>query len=179
MIPRVSLLRTFSSMAISHGFSAKYVKDKELRRDLNRAFTKIAREAKRFWHSEAGRRLKSSRKDYQATLSTQKIVGGHAVILGGKGTKRQKALALSVELGSLAFDMKPGLLKGEKWRVIPLNPTRAVINKKPIFRTVTPAQKGMWIHPGIRAYNISINVENYIDRVLIPKYIDPILEKYV
>jgi len=75
-------------------------------------------------------------------------------------------IAILLEKGWGRFDMKPGLLKGLRWRVIPLR-----IAGQVQFRTVSENSKG-WIHPGYGGAHVMHRVEREV-----PKIVQRILQK--
>src|SRR5690606_35184537 len=71
---------------------------KNLKRKLPKTMRRIALEGKSFWKSEAGRKLKSSRMEYQKSIDMQ-IVDNTSCYLVLQGF-----LAVSVEHGRKGFD---------------------------------------------------------------------------
>lgn len=124
----------------------------------------IAREARDFWIAEAGRRLKSSKRQYQEAIMLEGVSGSSFTI------SLTDPLAVAVETGAPGFDMKPGLLG----QVVPMNLGKQEVPASPTFRTVTSA--GKWKHPGWEARNIVDDVINEITEVIIPKYVQKIIE---
>jgi len=154
-------------------FPTKKLKDK-LQSTLNR----IGRDGKNFWKSEAGRRLKTSRKAYQASIEwSADLQEGISLGLSG-GTDSENFLANAVEAGAPAFDMKPGLLGGKDYVRVPLNIQRNIVFSNPkVFRTLTttsPAQS--WIHPGWKGMNIADAVVEELNENIIPRRIGELLE---
>jgi hypothetical protein len=133
---------------------------------LGRYANDIAGEARDFWISEAGRRLKSSKRRYQDSIVLE---GGASA--SGFTLSLSDPLAIAVELGSQGFDMKPGLMG----KVVPMNLDKQEVSTSPTFRTVTRA--GGWVHPGWEARNIIDDVATEIVDTIIPKYIQKIIEE--
>lgn len=151
--------------------------ESEFKTKLPKSLSKVAMDAKRFWKSEAGRRLKSSRIAYQKTIGTRKTSWGHTVSVGINGTDQEKWLARAVEAGQPGYDMKPGFLKSADWRRVPLNPNHFVAMKRPkVFRTVSKDSKG-WQHPGWDGVNIAEEVKKHIAEELVPQHIGALLEE--
>jgi len=127
----------------------------------------IAGEARDFWVSAAGRRLSSSRQRYQDAIQLEDADGS------GFSISLNDPLAVSVELGEEAFDMKPGLMG----RVVPMNlgkvpfPSREDVT----FRKVTPGSD--WIRKARPGKHILDSVTDEIMEVIIPKYIQKIIEE--
>ncbi len=132
---------------------------------LARYANDIAGEARDFWISEAGRRLKSSKRRYQDAIQLVSAdVGGFTITLSDP-------LAVAVELGAQGFDMKPGLMG----KVVPMNLDKQEVATSPTFRTVT--REGKWKHPGWDGKNIIDDViEEIVDKI-IPKYVQKIIEE--
>jgi hypothetical protein len=162
------------------------------------ALRRIANEAKSFWKSEAGRKLRSSRKAYQDAIDF-KIVDELTVYFTLEGF-----LPYSIEVGNKGFDMKPGFLKNAipgstkrkfpravaanlrdkspitRYRIIPLNPNHYVNMQKPkVFRTVHDQSPGdSWQHPGWQqGVNIASSVVDELHKNIIPKHIKPLLKE--
>ncbi len=170
--------------------------DKKLKKKLPGTMRRIAMEGKSFWKSQAGRKLKSSRKAYQDAIDMQ-VVDELSFYLTLEGF-----LAYSIDYGGKSFDMKPGLLKNAlpwppkgkrrfpralaatfapkaitRYRIIPLNVNHYVNMQKPkVFRTVhdqSPANS--WIHPGWKGMKISESVVEELDKHIIPRHINKLL----
>lgn len=169
---------------------------KNLERKLPKTMRRIALEGKSFWKSEAGRKLKSSRMEYQKSIDMQ-IVDNTSCYLVLQGF-----LAVSVEHGRKGFDMKPGFLAKAKpisgkrkfpravadtlqktsggatrYRVIPLNVNRYINMQKPkVFRTVTDkSPAGSWLHPGFQGVNLVETVIEELNTNIIPKNVHDLL----
>lgn len=167
--------------------------DKKLKKKLPGTMRRIAMEGKSFWKSEAGRKLKSSRKAYQDAIDMQ-VVDELSFYLTLEGF-----LAYSIDYGGKGFDMKPGLLKNAlpkkrkfpralaatfapkvaltRYRIVPLNVNNHINLQKPkVFRTVhdqSPANS--WIHPGWKGMKISEAVVEELDKKIIPRHINKLL----
>jgi hypothetical protein len=126
----------------------------------------IAGEARDFWISEAGRRLRTSRREYQDAIVLEGIAGDSFTLTLSGGY-----LPWAVELGAPGFDMKPAFAG----RIIPLNVDRQIVFTNPTFRYCSPDSKG-WKHPGFEGMHIRETVIEEITEVLIPKYVQKIIE---
>jgi len=136
----------------------------------------IVREARNFWESEAGRRLKDKRRDvYQDALRIRQGNDGWSLELEGK-------VANDIEAGFEPFDMKPGMLAGPKARmgpkgrynIIPIDKTGAPV----ALRTVTEnSPANSWIHPGFKGVDIATDVHREIMDNLIPKHIEILIDE--
>jgi hypothetical protein len=125
----------------------------------------IANEARDFWMTAAGQRLKTSRREYQDAIILE-YVNDDTFKLSLLGS----TLASMVELGTSSFDMKPGF----SGKIIPLNVDRQVVFTQPkIFRR---GSSDGWIHPGFEAANIHEDVIEEIAENIIPKYAQMIVE---
>ncbi len=156
---------------------------------------RITLAGKNFWKSEAGRRLKSSRKVYQDAIDFE-ITGKLEAVL-----VLTDRFAVDVEFGSNSFDMKPGFMKGAKpwtgkrkfpaairdllkakspiqmYRIIPLNVKRSVVMTKPkVFRTIHDQSTG-WKHPGLKGANIIPVVMQELNKNIIPKMLDEFMKE--
>jgi len=90
---------------------------------------------------------------------TKAIVPYRGVKVGA--TIRDK-VAILLEEGWKAFDMKPGLLAGQFSRVIPLQ-----IQGKTEFRTVSQnSPPSSWRHPGFKGANVVPGVKAMVDRIV-------------
>jgi hypothetical protein len=137
---------------------------------FKKSIKKMAYEAKEFWQSEAGRRLKTSRESYQKALAVYESESGASVRLGGSGTKDQRWLAKAVETGIPSFDMKPGLLAGADRRIIPVTDR---VSGQTKFRTVAKyGQDHKWVHPGITGIHLQDEVIKELNETIIPKYVE-------
>lgn len=169
--------------------------DKKLKKKLPGTMRRIAMEGKSFWKTEAGRKLKSGRKPYQAGIDF-KVVDELSFYLTLTGF-----LAVSIDQGGSSFDMKPGFMKNalpwppkrrripkdwipknppgaiNRYRIIPLNPNHYVNMQKPrMFRTVhdqSPAAS--WKHPGWKGMKISESVVKELDTKIIPNHMTKLL----
>lgn len=167
---------------------------KNLKRKLPGTIRRIAMEGKSFWKSEAGRKLKSSRRVYQNSIKMD-IISDTSFTLQLEGF-----LACSIDDGNSKFDMKPGFLSNAKlfgkrkypraiaanllnksaitmYRIIPLNVNRYITMQKPkVFRTVhnlSPASS--WWHPGWKGIKISNSVVQELQNKIIPKHLKELL----
>ncbi len=162
----------------------------KFRKKLPGALRRIAMEGKSFWKSEAGRKLKSSRIAYQKGIDF-KIVDELSFYLELSGF-----IPYAVEAGVKSFDMKPGLLanpskrknlhKRKRWptlksatryKIVPINDKGYIRMTKPKkFRTVTDVSPG-WIHPGLEGRNLVEAVVDQLDRYIIPKHMEKLMEE--
>ena len=151
---------------------------KKLKAKLQSALNRIGRDGKNFWKSEAGRRLKSSRLAYQNSIEWSADIHDRVSIGLTSGTDRENKLANAVETGFAKFDMKPGLLAGRDYRVIPLNVNRNIVFRNPkVFRVVsTKSPSNSWIHPGFDGVDIADTVVDQLNEVIIPKRIGDLLD---
>ena len=151
---------------------------KKLQAKLQSTLNRVGRDAKNFWKSEAGRRLKSSRESYLAALELENGPGGITIGLTG-GSESENFLANAVDSGYPAFDMKPGLLKEETKVIVPLNVDRRVVFNNPkVFRTITKQSPATsWIHPGWEGMNIVDEVVEELNYNIIPRRIIELMEK--
>lgn len=170
--------------------------DKRIKQKLPGTMRRIALEGKSFWKSEAGRKLKSSRRAYQDAIDMKVNQLDIELTLTG-------FLAYSVDQGNKAYDMKPGLLKNalpwppkrlkiprdkaseltgrtgiSRYKVIPLNPNHYVNMQKPrVFRMVTDKSSG-WKHKGWQTpTKISDSVVEELDKNIIPRHIETLLNE--
>lgn len=141
--------------------------DQAFTSSFSRYMDDMAREARDYWLAEAGRRLKSSRKAYQDSIMLFPGNGLTFVLI------LDHPLAVAVEAGADSFDMKPGLVG----KTVPLNVNHDLPpTPNPRFRAVGPNSQG-WIHPGWEGMNIIDDVVNELTEVIIPKYIEMIIEE--
>lgn len=171
--------------------------DKRLTKKLPGTMRRIALEGKSFWKSEAGRKLRSSRRAYQDAINMQ-VVDELSFYLTLDGF-----LAFSVDVGGAGFDMKPGLLKNAmswppknrkipravadslpnksqgitRYKIIPLNVNHYVNMQKPtVFRMVhDKSPSGSWRHPGWKGMKISESVITELDKRIIPAHMKKLL----
>jgi len=102
-------------------------------------------EIERVWHEKAQAQLNTTSAEYLAGLTiTATSVGVEGTITGFR--------PVAIEQGIKRFDMKPGLLKGFPYRVIPMRDGG--------FRTVSKTSpEGSWWHPGTQAAAIGEQVK--------------------
>lgn len=146
--------------------------DRRLKKKIPGMMRRIAMEGKTFWKTLAGQKLKSSRNVYVKAIDLQ-LVDDASFYL-----KLEGFLPYVVDQGGSAYDMKPGLLKGNKYRVIPLNPRRYINMTKPTaFATVSVNSKpDSWMHPGFKGKKLSDEVSNELDRTIIPKNVEKLFK---
>lgn len=147
--------------------------EKRIKRKLPGTMRRIALEGKSFWKTLAGQKLKSSRNAYQKGLDFE-IVDDLSFYLTLEGY-----IPYSVEMGRNGFDMKPGLLKNAKSRVIPLNVNRYINMTKPtVFRTVSVTSRpDSWMHPGWKGKKLSDEVVKELDTAIIPKHLNKLFQE--
>lgn len=129
----------------------------------------MAAKARDFWMTEAGQRLRTSKKDYQDGIQlTNTDKGGFVLTLSG-------ALAVAVEEGAPGFDMNPGL----QGKNVPLNLDREVVDVRPPWYSNPTFRKGgnFKNHPGWSGKNIIADVQDYIENELIPEYTQKVIEE--
>lgn len=174
--------------------------------ELPKAVRTVGILAHSFWESEAGKRLVSSRRDYQKALSMELVSNTEVhVTLGGTHLVGKKnTYVIAVELGGPKFDMKPGFLASKftnkkkipkavaenlkrwkwkppiaKWLVIPLHtqPRQVVFSSPKIFRTVHDnLPQNAYQHPGWKGVNIHKDVIKEVNEVIIPDVIGNLLK---
>jgi hypothetical protein len=129
----------------------------------------IAGAARDFWIAEAGRRLKSSKRQYQDAIVLESASGG------GFTLALTDPLAVAVEFGASGFDLKPGRLG----KVVPMNLDKLEV---PTIESATPrlvTSRGKWKHPGWTGKNIIEDVITEVTDKIIPEYIQKIVEELV
>lgn len=178
-------------------------KGKAVDKNLSKALKRVANRAYLYWESEAGKRLKSARRDYQKALSFGIISDKEVhILLSGAGLVGKKnTYVLAVEMGGKAFDMKPGFLASphtnkkkipravadilskwkwarpqNKWLVIPLNVDRQVVFSSPrVFRTVHDnLPSEAYKHPGWKGVRIADSVVKEILENILPSELEDI-----
>lgn len=136
----------------------------------------MIREARAFWEAEAGRRLDSSRDEYQRAIRIRQVGGAWVLDLDSE-------VANMLETGVDPFDMKPGMLNGPKAKV---GPTGRRYNRIPVkslgspvsIRTVSDASAaGSWVHPGLKGANIADEVEKELSDRIIPDFIEKLIDE--
>jgi len=108
---------------------------------------KVAVRLEELWREKAKSTLNTSKDAYLAGISVERVGDEIDFSLNG-------ALAVAVESGSDGFDMKPGILKNKPFVNVPINDGSG----NPIFRRMSKRSTG-WNHPGIRARNLTEQVE--------------------
>lgn len=102
-------------------------------------------EIERVWHEKAQAQLNSTAAEY---------LGGLTVAVSSEGLEATITgfRPVAIEQGINRFDMKPGLLQGFPYRVIPMRDGG--------FRTVSKnSPQGSWWHPGTQAAAIGEQVK--------------------
>ena len=157
----------------------------EFDRKLPGKMYKIARQAKSFWRSEAGRRLKTSREAYQRSLHMEKTEYGYSVQVGVNGSKSENWLAKSVEEGNEGYDMKPGFMANAPKSptgaaLVVVNEKRRINKKGSVIRSVGASSKsGSWMYPKTEGIHLKEEVVKHIEEELAPKYIDELLKEII
>lgn len=119
----------------------------------------IIAEAKSFWETEAGRRLTTSRQQYQEAITGNVINGVGILRLEGD------FLPYAVEVGTPGFSMRRGFVG----KVIPLNLSRqAVFSSPDAYRQGNGAE---WDHPGFPGVRILDTVMHELEQNIIPEHI--------
>lgn len=104
------------------------------------------------WLRHAEMKLNTSIQDYMEGVSVAKTKDGAEITIKGW-------LPVALETGAPGFDMKPGLLAGRDFRVIPMHDGE--------FRTVSKnSPPESWKHPGLEARNIHEAVEAEADDII-------------
>jgi hypothetical protein len=132
---------------------------------LEEAIRASAIEARDFWVSEAGRRLKSSRAQYQQAISLDTVTKEAFTLKFSGGF-----LPYAMEVGVPGFDMNV-----RRGQIVPLNVDRQQPFTNPtVFRTGTGEP---WKHPGFPGLNIVQDVLEELTNVILPKHINKALEE--
>ena len=117
-------------------------------------------DARDFWYTIAGQRLKTSRKAYQDSIRAS-VDGQFSASLWLEGPSWIGGL----EMGSPGYPMY--VARGQ---IIPLNVNRAIIFTSPqVWRTGTGEP---WNHPGFPGMNMMDDVVDHIAEELLPEYLD-------
>lgn len=139
------------------------------------------KEAQTFWHSEAGRRLNTSRQRYQEAIQIDLNDDAPAVYLQHPNPRINKFI-LNLEIGIDKLDMKPALLKGKDKRVIPLWADAHHAGRQVQFVTVsTKSDPKSWLWPKSyrskvrRGVNIHNTVIKQLDRNIIRRVANEVL----
>lgn len=132
---------------------------------LQAAMRDMANEARDFWVTQAGQRLKSTRSEYQQAVSVDTVgdTGFSLKLSGG-------FLPYALELGMPAYDMNV-----KRGQIVPLNVDRQVVFSNPkVYRTGTGEP---WKHPGFEGLHLADAVAEELTNVIIPKYIQKVIEE--
>lgn len=150
-------------------------KELELFTDVNIAKIneEIAIKAKNFWMTLAGQNLFRTREFYIESIAMEPVgPSAWRVHLGEFGKRPNFASIL--ELGSSAYDLKPGFLKnakvdqhGARYRIIPINGESG----NPDFRIVRPGDDG-WEHPGFPGWKFQDLVVEEALEVMVAEVVD-------
>lgn len=133
--------------------------------EMQRGLEQVAKEAKDFWITAAGQRLKSSRDAYQKAIQSEGVSGSTITLKLDGGF-----LPYAVEVGTDGYPMN--VARGQ---VVPLNVNRQIIFTAPqVWRTGTGQP---WLHPGFPGMNIADDVIEEVAENLLPKYFDEAVEK--
>lgn len=130
-----------------------------LKTEIDKASWRAANKAKQYLIEESGRKLKTTRSRYaNAIYIYEDFMEGGIVV----GVDNKDPLVDAIENGAPGFDMKPGLLKGRKIRVIPLN-------KGKDMRTVSAGHgSDKWMHPGWQGLHLIEVLDEELDNTIIP-----------
>lgn len=166
---------------------ANFLSTKKLKKNFPQAMRNIKDDALKFWETEAGQTLNSSRERYLKGITAKQTGAGNIVLtLNG-------AFPVMIEHGAKSFDMKVGFSKSNKLKPGPIKipaskRTEFSKDKKPIsyqwmiipieddsgvtkFRTFTTAQPAnMWLHPGLAdGANLIPKVKQELKEEIIPR----------
>ena len=126
----------------------------------------LASEIDSAWRAKANEQLHTSLKQYLDGLKIE--ANGLEITAELTGF-----LAVAIETGQDAYDMKPGLLGGAIARVVPIGKRGG----KPInYVTLRPDSKG-WKHPGFVAKNIADQVQTVVSEDLTQKVFGGLLSR--
>lgn len=126
------------------------------------ASREIGEAALHYWKTQAGMMLNTTRERYQNTLYLDDSTPNEIRVR----MRDDDQLIIDIEDGKQPFDLKPGFLRGQPARVIPINPPRDM-------RTVTSGtDPSKWMHPGFTALNLVEETERYIEDELVPNKLD-------
>ncbi len=143
---------------------------------------KAAEKAQSYWMTEAGKRLHTTSWKYIEAIQISEGTGGKTSIYLQHSDAKINSFLLRLEqgMGGNQIDMKPELLKGAAWRIIPLWKESGA---KPIeFRTVSinsPVDSWLWpkdpngtVGKGVHLMD---NVYNELSNGLLDKVIEEVL----
>jgi len=107
----------------------------------------LRNEVEMTWNRYAQMAFDTSAKEYMAGVSVKVNSQADGIQIDIQGW-----LPVALETGAPRFDMKPGLLKGRDFRVIPMHDGE--------FRTVSKTSpKDSWWHPGFQGRRIHEQIE--------------------
>lgn len=133
---------------------------------VEKGMSKLAEEIDTTWRAKATQKLHASLQQY--------LDGLHVDAHGLDVTAELRGfLAVSIETGHDAYDMKPGLLGGAIAKIIPIG-KRA--GETPRMTTLRPDSKG-WKHPGFVAKNIGDEVQAEMNDSLVQKVFGDMLSR--
>lgn len=125
----------------------------------------MAEGSKNFWFSIAGKRLKSSRIEYQKAIKLEGITSDTFDLILDGGF-----LPSAVEIGTDPYPMNV-----PKGKIVPLNVHRQIIFTSPqVWRTGVGEP---WKHPGFPGFNMREDVVEELLFTLLPRSLDEILSR--
>jgi hypothetical protein len=114
--------------------------------------TRLADEVQKQWLRHAEMKLQTTAEEYMNGVSVSSDEDTVTVQIKGW-------LPVALEAGRAPFDMKPGLLDGRDFRIIPMHDGE--------FRTVSSrSPSGSWWHPGFEPRAIHEEVMNDMDDLI-------------
>jgi hypothetical protein len=139
----------------------------EFEKAIDEGMDKLAKEIEKTWRDKAAATLNTSKDKYLEALTVERV--GKDVI---KATLTG-FVAVGIEEGHEAYDMKPGLLGSGLAKVIPIGKGAGGSIS---FRKINASTKG-WMHPGWQAKKIHEQVQKEIDERLKMEIFEPIISR--
>ena len=144
--------------------------EREFQKAVEEGMNELSEEVEWEWRTQAAQKLDTSRDEYLKALSFTKQKDSVEVTLDGW-------VANMVELGHQRFNMKPGLLKGNLWRVIPLGKPKG---SKGFSKVSINSPADSWIWEEIKhkgGVQIHKSVQEAVDTKHVPRIFKQIMEK--
>jgi hypothetical protein len=131
---------------------------------INEGMHRLSEEVEFTWRRKAADKLNTSRQKYLEGLKVDLVGNEVQASLSGW-------FSVAIETGWERYDMKPGILKQDASKVIPIGKNAG---ETPKLRTMRAGSAGWW-HPGFEPQNISDEVQKEMDDRVVEEVFGPLL----
>ena len=143
--------------------------EKDFENAIEEGMAELRDEVEQRWYEMADDQLGSRSELYKENVTFEEMERSLMVTIQGP--------AVGMEQGTGPYDLKPGFLRGQTTRVIPLEKKHPEKGGQTLqFRTLTSWATGWW-HPGFQASGISAQIMDVMEDEIVPKVFAPRLAR--